>query len=124
MKDHELDRIIQASVTNFFSFGKKDHRIKLIGFDAENPAHMALFHIALIAKNTFHYDIYVDGGGFMKFRKAKKKLKKRTDAKIFKLKTYDVGLPNCDEFVGFVEEAFNAVGAFKEIYERFYKDEA
>lgn len=121
MEDFELDRIIQASVTNFFSFGKRDKRIKLIGFDKNKEEHMALFSIALIVQRTFQYKLCVGCGGFFKFRKLKKEFKDRVE--IFRLKDYDVfEMPSCDDFVRFVETAFNAPGAFREIYERYYRE--
>ena len=114
-----LDIVSNVALVNFYSLGKKDKQIQLIGYNYKNIEHKALFMIALIASRNLQYTINIQANLF-KFLYLKWKYRKLT--KLSRIKNTNKEVPSCNEFISNITQANNYPNAFIDLYNNYYKE--
>ena len=107
------DKFINIALTNLFTLGKNNQTLTFYNYQKNNGGHLAILHIASIARDVFNFQVRIKTSFFTYIRL---KYKYFSWLKRTKINGIDI-----EQFIQFIENANNEKGIFEKIYKEYYK---
>lgn len=114
-KEKLYDTVLEVAMTNFYTLSKNSNgKIILKNFDRKNKGHLCLIKVADLA-SIFGIKTYIKTNFLNCFL-----IKLITKNKTIKTNYSKENLVDCNEFINYIEEAYQSRGIFKEIWEVYF----
>ena len=113
-KEKLYDTVLEIAMTNFYTLSKNNGEIALKNFDRKNKGHLCLIKVADLA-TLFGIKTYIKTNFFNCLL-----IKFITKNKTIKTTRTKENLVDCNEFINYIEEAYQSRGIFKEIWDAYF----
>lgn len=111
------DTVLEVAMTNFYTLSKNtEGKIILKNFDRKNEGHLCLAKVADLA-SIFGIKTFIKTNFINCFL-----IKLATKNKALKTSYSKDNLTDCNEFINYIEEAYQKRGLFKEIWKAYFSE--